>query len=113
MSGAIGGVAMGVAPAFTFSQVEGLICPDGTRLDYYAVQRSFHNPGESEPHVECVSEDGSTQDALLRAILIVLGVTFLAIFLIIFLGLLIPIEIIALVISRRGAAGKQVQGKSS
>jgi hypothetical protein len=103
-AGGVGGVAMGVAPEFTFRQVEGLVCPDGTSLEYYSVQRSFHNPGESEPHVECVSEDGTVQDALFRAILTVLGVTFLGVFLIAFFGLLIPIEVIVLFISRRRAA---------
>jgi hypothetical protein len=100
-AGAIGGVAMGVAPEFTFRQVASLICPEGSRLAYDSIQRSYHAPGESEPIVECIREDGTTQDALLRAIFIVLGVTFLGIFLITFLGLLIPIEIIILIISRR------------
>ena len=108
-AGGIGGVAIGVAPEFTFRQVEDLICPAGTTLAYDSVQRSYHEPGESEPIVECVREDGTAQDALLRAIFIVLGVTFLAIFLIAFLGLLIPIEIIVLIISRR-RAGDQVIG---
>ena len=105
-AGGIGGVAIGVAPEFTFGQVEGLICPPGSTLAYDSVQRSYHEPGESEPIVECVREDGTAQDALLRAIFIVLGVTFLGVFLIAFLGLLIPIEIIVLIFSRRRAAGR-------
>ncbi len=105
-AGGIGGVAIGVAPEFTFRQVEGLICPAGTTLAYDSVQRSYHEPGESEPIVECVREDGTSQDALLRAIMIVLGVAFLGIFLIAFLGLLIPIEIFVWIISRRLAANR-------
>ncbi len=103
ISAAAGGVAMGVAPVFTFRQVEGWVCPEGTYLEYDSIQRSYHEPGESEPIVECVSEDGSRQDRLLQAILAVWGFLFLGIFLIIFFGALIPIELLFLIISRRRA----------
>jgi hypothetical protein len=103
ISAAASGIAMGVAPVFTFRQVEGWVCPEGTRLEYDSIQRSYHEPGESEPIVECVSVDGSRQDRLLQAILAVWGFTFLGVFLIIFFGVLIPVELILLVISRRQA----------
>ncbi len=90
LMGAIGGVALGVAPEFTLGLAAPLICPQGTTLDYYAVQRSYHRPGESEPHVECVSADGTRQDALLKAIAVVLGLTFLIAFVPIFLAMAIP-----------------------
>ena len=84
MMGAIGGTAMGVAPEFSFGLVADLVCPEGT-LEYYSVQRSYHEPGESEPHVECVSEEGEREDVLLPAISAVLGLTFAAVFVIAFL----------------------------
>lgn len=79
--GGIGGVAIGVAPEFAFGLVADFVCPEGT-LDYYAEQRSYHSPGESQPHVECVSDDGLKEDVLVQAIVAVLGATFLGSFLI-------------------------------
>jgi hypothetical protein len=100
-AGAFGGVAMGVAPEFTFGLVEGIVCQEGTSLEYSSIQRSFHLPGESEPHVDCVSEDGARKDVLLPAILAVLGLTFVAMFLAAFIFVLIPTEIVVLLVSRR------------
>ena len=108
--GGIGGVAMGVAPEFTFGLVGDFVCPEGASLEYYSVQRSYHEPGESEPHVECVSVDGTRENALIPAILTVLGGAFL----IVFVPLFIPLAILALVVPhklvgafrrRRGASG--------
>ena len=82
--GGIGGTAMGVAPEYSFGRVKGIVCPEGT-LEYFSVERSYHQPGESEPHLECVDQDGSREDVLIPAILSVLVGTFLVVFLIIFL----------------------------
>ena len=86
--GGIGGVAMGVEPEFTFGLVADFVCPEGT-LDYYSIQRSYHEPGESEPHLECVAENGESEDVLLQAIGAGLGLSFVAGFLIVTGGLLL------------------------
>jgi hypothetical protein len=99
--GAIGGVAMGVAPESTFGLVAGVVCPEGTSLKYFDVKRSYHRPGESEPHVECVGENGGIEDALLEAILVVLGLTFAGVFLVVFVPLFIPLGITGLVLTRK------------
>jgi hypothetical protein len=95
--GGIGGLAMGVAPEATFGLVENFVCPEGASLEYYSVQRSYHEPGESEPHVECVSADGTREDALLRAVLTVLGGAFL----IVFAPLFIPLALLALIVPHK------------
>jgi len=100
MAGAIGGVAMGVAPGPTFGLVAGVICPQDASLSYYEVERSYHDPGESEPHVECVGQDGTEQDVLLKAILSVLGLTFVGVFLATFI-LIYPLLVIAGVVLTR------------
>jgi hypothetical protein len=99
--GAIGGVAMGVAPESTFGLVAEVVCPEGTSLKYFDIKRSYHEPGESEPHVECVGENGVSEDALLEAILVVLGLTFAGLFLVVFMPLFIPLAIIGLVLTRK------------
>jgi len=99
--GAIGGVAMGVAPEPTFGLVEDIVCPEGFNINYYEVKRSYHEPGESEPHVECIKEDGQSEDVLLKAILIVLGLTFIGVFLIVFIPIFFPVAIIGYFITRK------------
>jgi hypothetical protein len=99
--GAIGGVAMGVAPEPTFGLVENIVCPDGSNIKYYDAKRSYHEPGESEPHVECIWEDGQSEDVLLKAILIVLGFTFIGVFLVVFIPVFIPVAIIGYFITRK------------
>ena len=105
--GAIGGVAMGVAPEPTFGLVQDIVCPDGANIKYYAVKRSYHQPGESEPHLECIREDGQSEDVLLKAILIVLGITFIGVFLIIFIPVFIPVAIVGIVITRKVMESKR------
>jgi len=97
--GAIGGVAMAAAPEFTFGLVANVVCPEGTSLKYYSVHYSYHEPGESEPHVECVGKDGAGKDVLLPAILTVLGLTFLAVFVPVF----IPLAVLALIVPQKVA----------
>jgi hypothetical protein len=75
--GIIGGVSMGVMPNPTFKLVEGVICPEGSTLEYYEKTYSYHEPGEVEPHVECVAPNGERSDVTLPAIGIVLGGSFL------------------------------------
>ena len=104
--GAIGGVAMGVAPEPTFTLVKDFICPDGT-INYYDVQRSYHRPGESEPHVECIGADGQSEDVLPEAIFTVLGLTFAGVFLIIFVPGYIIFGIIGFFITRNVRKSKQ------
>ena len=98
--GTVGGVAMGVAPEFTFGLVADYVCPEG-ELEYYAVERSYHEPGASEPHVDCITADGAKEDVLLPAILAVLGGTFLGSFLIVFVPVFLILAIIAYVITRK------------
>ena len=107
--GAIGGVAMGVAPESTFGLVEDVVCPEGTDLNYYEVKRSYHDPGESEPHVECVGEDGKSEDVLFQAVLVVLGVSFAGVFLVVFVPLFIPLAIIGLVLTRKAMNSRKIQ----
>jgi len=84
LAGAIGGVAMGVAPESTFGLVERFICPEGSHLEYTSVKRSFHEPGESEPFLVCVSETGEETDVLLKGIFAVFLLFFIFIFLFVF-----------------------------
>lgn len=80
LSGAVGGMAVGVAPEFSFGLVSNIVCPDGM-LVYSSIERSFHQPGESEPFVECVGPDGVSDDRFLPAISAVFGLAFGAVFL--------------------------------
>jgi hypothetical protein len=79
--GVIGGVSMGLSPESTFKLVEGVVCPEGSTVEYYEKKHSYHEPGEAEPHVECVSADGEHSDVTLPAIGSVLGGSFLLCFL--------------------------------
>lgn len=79
--GAIGGVSMGVSPEPTFKLVEGVVCPEGSTVEYYEKKYSYHEPGEAEPHVECVFANGEHSDVTLPAIGTVLGGSFLLCFL--------------------------------
>ena len=106
LGGALGGVAMGVAPERTFRLTEGLLCADDARLEYFSIRRSYHRPGEGEPHVECVAVDGTRQDVLLKAILVVLLMAFTAVFVSAFLALLIPFSLAAYF------AGRDIKGRS-
>ena len=78
--GIIGGVSMGVSPDSTFKLVESVVCPEGSTVDYYEKKYSYHEPGEAEPHVECVSPNGDRSDVTLPAIGAVLGSSFLLCF---------------------------------
>lgn len=98
--GGIGGTAMGVAPEFSFGLVADMVCPEGT-LEYYSVQRSYHEPGESEPHVECVGEDGEREDVLFPAVLAVLGLTFAGGFVIAFLPAWVVLALVGWFVTRR------------
>lgn len=100
LTGGIGGVAMGVAPEFSFGLVADIVCPEG-RLEYYSVRRSYHQPGESEPHVECVGEEGQREDVLVPAILAVLGLTFAAVFVSAFLPVWILLAVTGWFVTRR------------
>ena len=79
--GIVGGVSMGVNPVSTFEMVEGVVCPEGSTIDYYEKKYSYHEPGEAEPHVECISANGDHSDVTLPAIGTVLGGSFLLCFL--------------------------------
>jgi hypothetical protein len=78
--GAVGGVAIGVWPKATFGLVAPLLCPATTSLDYHEVIRSYHQPGESEPHLDCVQPNGTREDVLGKGIVIVLGGAWLILF---------------------------------
>jgi hypothetical protein len=95
LSGALGGVAMGVAPEPTFGLVAGVICPQGSSLRFYSVTRSFHRPGESEPHLECVGPGDENKDVLLQGILAVLGLSFAATFVTVFVPIHVPLSLLA------------------
>lgn len=106
LMGGIGGTAMGIAPEFIFGMVGDIVCPEGT-LEYYSQQRSYHEPGESEPHVECVSDNGVHEDVLIPAIFGVLGVTFLAAFSVVFLPVFIPLAIVAFIVTSKLISGQE------
>jgi len=99
-SGAIGGIAMGVAPEFAFGLVEGYVCPEGSSLSYTSVRRSYHRPGESEPVIECVAPDGTRQDVVGRSILAVLALSLLAVFVPSLLIIGVPLAIVAYLLGR-------------
>jgi hypothetical protein len=100
LGGAVGGVVIGVAPERVLTLAEGLICPEGTSLEFSSVRRSYHRPGESEPHVECVGQDGSRQDALAKAILVVIVGAFATVFLAAFVAAAIPLSLAAFFVAR-------------
>lgn len=104
--GGIGGTAMGVAPQFAFGLVAPVVCPEGT-LDVYAEQKSYHQPGESEPHVECVRTDGSRKDVLIPAIGAVLGLTLGIAFLVFFVPVFVPLAVLAWILTRKTMRVKQ------
>ncbi len=109
--GAIGGVAVAVTPEFSFGLVKDVICPDG-ELEYYAVQRSYHEPGESEPHLECVENNEVHTNVLLPGIGSVLGLSFLAVFLLVFCpGALIALIVPPMVL--RAVRGKKKNPEGS
>ena len=100
LTGGIGGVAMGVAPELSFGLVSNIVCPQG-RLETSSVRRSYHQPGESGPHVECVGGGGEREDVLLPAILAVLGLTFAAVFVSAFLPVWILLAVAGWFVTRR------------
>lgn len=104
--GAVGGVGIGVAPEFSFGLVKGVVCPEGT-LEYYSVQRSYHRPGESEPHLECVNTAGDKADVLLQGIVALLGLTFVATFAIIFLPMWAVVSWLATRVMKSRSSSKQ------
>lgn len=110
--GGIGGTAIGVAPEFTFRLVNGIVCPEGT-LEYYSVQRSYHEPGESEPHVECIRPDGHRENVLIPAIFSVLGFTFLTAFSGFLLITFIPLSAVAFILTRKIISGLENKSGSS
>lgn len=108
LAGTVGGVAIGVAPEATFGLVEGVLCLPGTELRFSSVQRSYHQPGESEPHLECVGPDGQADDVLLRGISAVLGLAFAACFALIFVPVFIPLSIVGAIVTHKvGSRGGQ------
>ena len=111
--GAIGGVAMGIAPDSTFSLIEGIVCPEGTSLKYYQIKRSYHEPGESEPHVECI-EAGQvvSEDVLPEAVLVVLGLSFAGVFLAVFVPVFIILAIIAFILTRMAMTSSKNQAQA-
>ncbi len=109
--------AGGMATAFTavlfepsVRQVSGYICPAGTEVNIYSVRRSYHEPGESEQVVECISPDGSVQDVTGRALGITVGGSFVAGFLLCCIPLSLGTLLIALYLARQAA--KQGPGGS-
>jgi hypothetical protein len=100
LAGFLGGGAIGVAPDLAFGIVEPVVCPDGSYLEFTAIRRSYHRPGEAELHVECVAADGSRKDVLLPAVLSVLGVAFLAVFAPVLVLVGLPLTLVAYVGTR-------------
>ncbi len=105
LGGALGGAAMGVAPEPVFGLTEGFLCEDDARLEYFSVRRSYHIPGESEPHLECVDPDGTRHDVLPGAILLVVLGAIGAVFAGSFILLAIPFSLAAWFISRGWRGG--------
>ena len=70
------------------------------RSNISSIRRSYHQPGESEPHLECVDEAGLRRDVLGRGILYVLGAVFLTTWLVAFVLIAIPLVITALLLVR-------------
>lgn len=101
--GALGGVSMGVSPEPTFKLVEGVVCPEGSTVEYYEKHYSYHEPGEAEPHVECISTNGDRSDVTLPAIGVVLGGSFL----LCFLPICIPGGLLALILPPIFIKGKR------
>lgn len=101
LAGALGGVAIGVAPQATFGLVKGVLCLPGTELRYSSVQRSYHQPGESEPQLECVWPDGRSQDVLLRGIVAVLGLAFLSSFAAVFVPVFVPLSLLGFIVTHK------------
>ena len=89
--GAIGGPAMAIKPKKMLGYVSEKVCPGG-RLEYYEVKRSYHRPGESEPHVVCVSKNGTKTDITLKALGAVFWMVFKISFLAVFLPVFIPLS---------------------
>ena len=106
--GVIGGVSMGVSPEPTFKLVEGVVCPEGSTVEYYEKKYSYHEPGEAEPHVECVSADGERNDVTLPAIGAVLGGSFL----LCFFPICIPGGLLVLILPPIFIKGKQRKDSS-
>jgi hypothetical protein len=100
LGGALGGVAMGVAPEPAFGLTEGVLCEEDARLEYFSVRRSYHRPGESEPHLECVAPDGTRQDVLPEAILVIVSGAIVAVFAGSFVILAIPFSLAAWFVAR-------------
>lgn len=101
MAAAIGGAAIGVAPEWSFGLVKPVICPGESRLHYYSIERSYHEPGESEPHLECISDDGQNQDVLLAGIAAVVVGTFLLFFGLSFIAIYLPLAVLAFYLMRK------------
>ena len=111
--GFIGGVAIGVNPQDTYQIVSTIVCPEDSELTYYDIKRSYHSPGESEPHVECVYDDGRREDVTLPATLIFLGLVFGISVVLIFLTLFIPLSVLAVKVKRRSDRGKRKEDQYS
>jgi hypothetical protein len=103
-TGAIGGGALGVAPQSTFNLVADWICPRDSVLEFYSVKRSYHRPGESEPHLECVAPDGTSQDVFLSGVLAVLGLSFGVVFIAVFILFFVPAAFLAFVLFRKSGS---------
>jgi hypothetical protein len=84
-------------------QLGSYICPEGTEVNYYSVRYSYHEPGESEPHVECVRPDGSVQDVTMRALATTVGGSFVGGFLICCIPISLGALLLALVLGRQAA----------
>ncbi len=84
-------------------QLESVICPEGTTVSYYSVRYIYHEPGESEPHVECVSPDGSVQDVTGAALFKTLGITFAGSFLVCCIPISLGTLLLALFLGRQAA----------
>jgi hypothetical protein len=100
LGGALGGTAIGIAPEPVFGLTGGLLCQGSARLEYFSVRRSYHLPGESEPHLECVEPDGTRHDVLPEAIVIVVWGAICAVFAGSFVILAIPFTVAAWLASR-------------
>jgi hypothetical protein len=100
LGGALGGTAIGIAPEPVFGLTDGLLCTGDARLEYFSVRRSYHLPGESEPHLECVEPDGARHDVLPQGIVIVVLGAIVAVFAGSFVTLAIPFALAAWFVGR-------------
>lgn len=106
-----GAPLLAMQPEWTLGLVEGVVCPEGSELEFEAVRQSWHRPGEYTPVVSCVAADGSRLEGReMRGIFAVLGGAFL----ICFIPLFVPAAILSVfVVHKLMKEGRKAFGRSA